>query len=292
MRDRHFKMPQLEWIRAFEAAARCGSFTAAAVETGLTQSAISQRIGHLEKQLGTMLFFRRARSIELTVEGEAWLPHVRSALNNLRDSSEALFGAGRGRMTISASQSMIELWLTPRLRCLGAVAQGQLIIQSMVLGSHEAALDDVIRIRYGSGDWIHEYKVQLFDEAITPLASPDVACGAGHWTDWPRIACSGPRPDWSAWASRFGTATTPVPHVRFDTFVSALGAARNGMGVVLGSLPLCEEDLKAGRLVRLSDEVLEHHESYWAIASPDAVAKKQWDDFVSALTSTSVSSLE
>ena len=79
MSSQPFKMPPLEWVRAFEAAARCGSFTAAAAETGLTQSAISQRIGHLERLLGTKLFYRGARSIELTVEGEAWLPHVRVA---------------------------------------------------------------------------------------------------------------------------------------------------------------------------------------------------------------------
>jgi len=90
MSENHFKLPPLEWIRAFEAAARCGSFTAAAAETGITQSAISQRIGQLEKSLGTALFVRQPRSITLTVGGEAWLPHVQSALGTMRDSSEAV----------------------------------------------------------------------------------------------------------------------------------------------------------------------------------------------------------
>jgi LysR family glycine cleavage system transcriptional activator len=283
MADRKFKMPPLEWIRAFEAAARCGSFTAAAAEAGLTQSAISQRIGQLEKHLGTTLFYRRARSIELTVDGEAWLPHVRTALTNLHDSSEALFGSGRGQMTISASQSIIELWLRPRLEGLGRIAKGQLTIQSMVLGTHVAAFDDVIRIRYGTGDWPHDHKLQLFAEKFAPLASPELAQSDGHWTDWPRIACSGPRPGWNTWATRFGISTTPVPHLRFDTFLSALGAARAGMGVVLASLPLCEEDIRAGRLVRLSDETLEHHESYWAIAGPDACARSQWNELAQEL---------
>ncbi|MGJ8617413.1 MAG: LysR family transcriptional regulator [Sulfitobacter sp.] len=284
MYNPQFKMPPLEWIRAFEAAARCGSFTAAAAETGLTQSAISQRIGHLEKQLGTTLFYRRARSIELSVEGEAWLPHVRSALDNLHNSSEALFGTGRGQLTISASQSIIELWLQPRLEGLGKIAKGLLTVQSMVLGTHEAAIDDVIRIRYGAGDWPHDHKIQLFDEQIVPLASPALAQSGGHWTGWPRIACSGPRPSWSTWATRFGISTTPVPHLRFDTFLSALGAARGGMGVLLGSLPLCQADIKAGRLVRLGKDVLAHHESYWAIAGSDAVARTQWDALVEELT--------
>ncbi len=284
MHNHRFKMPPLEWIRAFEAAARCGSFTAAAAETGLTQSAISQRIGHLEKRLGVVLFYRRPRSIELTVEGEAWLPHVRTAFGNLRDSSEALFGSGRGQLTFSASQSIIDLWLISRLGRLGNIAKGQLTIQSIVLGTHEAPLDDVIRIRYGAGDWPHDHKLQLFDEQIAPLASPELLNNGGHWTGWPRIACSGPRPGWNSWVSQFGIQTTPVAHLRFDTFLSALGAARAGMGVLLGSLPLCAEDLRAGRLVRLDARVLEHHESYWAIAGPDAIARTQWDELVDVLT--------
>jgi LysR family transcriptional regulator, glycine cleavage system transcriptional activator len=283
MKDRVFRLPPLEWVRAFEAAARCGSFTAAAEETGLTQSAISQRIGHLEKLLGTALFLRRSRSIALTVEGEAWLPHVCAALDSLRDSSEALFGTGRGRLTISASQSIIELWLLPRLARLRDVAKGQLSIQTMVLGAHEATQDDVIRIRYGAGDWPHQHVRQLYSERIAPMASPLLAGRDGPWTGWPRIACSGPRPGWNDWARQFGIPTTPVPQLRFDTFVGALGAARAGMGVFLGSLPLCTEDLRAGRLVQLGDDVLHHHESYWAVAGPNAVARAEWERLADAL---------
>ncbi|MGB7267951.1 MAG: LysR family transcriptional regulator [Albidovulum sp.] len=283
MSSRRFKMPPLEWIRAFEAAARCGSFTAAATETGLTQSAISQRIGHLEKRLGTVLFHRRARSISLTVEGEAWLPHVRAALDSLRDSSEALFGAGPGQLTISASQSVIELWLLPRLARLRARTKRRISVQTMVLGSYDAAVDDVIRIRYGSGDWPHLYKLQLYPEQLVPVASPGLARSGGDWTEWPRIACSGPRPGWNDWAAHFGVATTPVPDLRFDTFLSALGAARAGMGVLLGSLPLCAADLAAGRLVRLGDDILPHHESYWVIAGHEAVTRAGWEEFSAAI---------
>lgn len=148
-----------------------------------------------------------------------------------------------------------------------------------MLGAHDAALDDVIRIRYGVGGWPHDHKLQLFDEQIAPLASPGLARNGGHWTQWPRIACSGPRLGWIDWVSRFGIPSTPVPHLRFDTFLSALGAARAGMGVLLGSLPLCAKDLSAGRLVRLGEDVLPHHESYWAIAGPDAVARDEWTNF-------------
>ena len=125
-----YKLPPLEWVRAFEAAARLGSFTAAAAETGLTQPAVSQRIGQLEKHLGAQLFIRQARTIALTVEGETWLPHVQAALRELSDSSDLLFSRGRQRLTISASQSVISMWLAPRLSRACAAAGAEISVQS------------------------------------------------------------------------------------------------------------------------------------------------------------------
>lgn len=284
MNSQDFKTPPLEWIRAFEAAARCGSFTAAAAETGLTQSAISQRIGHLEKRLGTALFHRRARSIELTIEGEAWLPYVRTAFDSLRESSEALFGSTRSRLSISASQTIIDQWLMPRLGKLQRATGAQISIQTMILGGHSASEDDVVRIRYGTGDWPHPYKLKLFSERIAPVAAPELAkVRSDPWTEWPRIACAGPRPGWNDWAARFAIPTTPVPTFRFDALTSGLAAARTGMGVCLASLPLCEADLAAGRLMPLGDDILRHHESYWLLAGRDAMARSQWASIEEAL---------
>lgn len=271
-----FTMPPLEWVRDFEAAARLGSFTAAAAETGLTQSAISQRIGHLEKRLGAELFHRRPRSITLTLEGEAWLPHVRNALEGLRDSSEALFGGGRKRLVFSASQSINDLWLLPRLRALQEATGSQINVQTMVVGAHEAPQDDILRIRYGTGDWPHEYKLRLYSEWIVPVAAPALVAQGGNWTDWPRLSCSGPRPGWRDWAAAYGIPTTPVARLRFDTFLTTLGAAKAGLGVMLASLPLVEADLAAGRLVRLEEVALKHHESYWLLGSRDALSRRQW----------------
>lgn len=277
------KLPPLEWIRAFEAAARCGSFTAAGADTGLTQSAISQRISQLEAHLGATLFERRARSIELTVEGEAWLPHVRMALNSLRESSNAIFGTSKGRLTLSASQSIIELWMLPRLDRLQALTRAQISIQTMVLGAHSAPQDDVIRVRYGTGDWSHSYRMKLYDEEVAPVAAPSLARSSGTWSEWPRITCAGPRPGWHDWSARFGTPTTPVPWLRFDTFVSALRAAEAGMGVFLTSLPLSTQQLADGTLVRLSDQTLQHHESYWLLAGHEALTRPQWQALVTAM---------
>ncbi|MGR3365315.1 MAG: LysR family transcriptional regulator [Maritimibacter harenae] len=278
-------LPPLEWIRAFEAAARLGSFTAAADEAGLTQAAVSQRIGQLERRLGVALFHRQARAIRLTVEGEAWLPHVRVALDGLRASTEAVFGTGHRRLTISASQSVIELWLLPRLERLATLTQADISVQTLVVGAHDAPEDDVIRIRYGTGDWPHAYRARLYDEEMIPVAAPALAAREEAWTTLPRIACSGPRPGWNAWAATFGIPTTPVPRLRFDTHLSALGAAKAGLGVFLASRPLCTAALEEGTLVRLDPETLPHHESYWMLAGPKALSRRQWQA-MSALIGT------
>lgn len=274
MDKRH--LPPLEWVRAFEAAARLGSFTAAADELSLTQAAVSQRIAQLERHLGTALFHRRARAVLLTVEGEAWLPHVRVALDGLRDSTEAVFGTSRDRLTISASQSVIELWLLPRLARLHARINAEISIQTLVLGAHDAPQDDVIRIRYGTGDWPHPYRARLYVEEIIAVAAPGLAAQADAWTALPRISCSDPRPGWTSWASEFGIPITPMPRLRFDSHASALGAAEAGMGVFLASLPLCAAALEAGRLVRLEQQSLSHHESYWILAGQNALSRRQW----------------
>jgi LysR family glycine cleavage system transcriptional activator len=284
MRRLDFAMPPLEWIRAFEAAARLGSFTAAGDETGVTQAAVSQRIAQLEKRLGVALFRREARSIALTLDGEAWLPHVQSALGMLQDSSRTLFGAGRSTLTVSASQSVIALWLQPRLGRLMQATTGRIAIRTMVLGAHEAPVDDVIRIRYGSGDWPHDHRLRLFEEEIAPVASPALIARGGNWTEWPRIACSGPRPGWHDWARRFGIASTPVPVLQFDTFLPALGATLAGHGALLASLPLCAADIAAGRLTVLGEDRLAHHQSYWALAGAAAMARPDWISLADALS--------
>ncbi|MEM9063368.1 MAG: LysR family transcriptional regulator [Pseudomonadota bacterium] len=283
MIDGFHKIPSLEWVRAFEAAARLGSFTAAAVETGLTQPAISQRIGHLEKHLGAQLFLRHARTIALTVEGETWLPHVQAALNELSDSSEILFASGRNRLTISASQSVISMWLAPRLARACAATGAQISLQSYSLGGHVATADTTIQIRYGSGGWPHDFQIPLFKDALAPLCAPHLAIE--NWETLPRIACTGPRPDWDQFAQRFGLPLTPIPQIRVDTMHGALAAARAGAGVALGSLPMCAQDLSTGELVSLGTNVFDLTETYWLLASRDTIGRRQWDALSGALVS-------
>ena len=276
MHQAGFDQLPLEWVRAFEAAARLGSFTAAAAETGLTQSAISQRIANLEARLGAQLFVRQARQIGMTPEGEAWLPHVQAALTGLRDSSESLFGVARNRLTISASASITELWLVPRLTEVSKATGAQIRVKTMIVSKGATSDDDAFRVRYGSGDWSATYKLPLYDEVLAPVVAPQVLA-KGDWQDLPRISVSGPRPGWQRWCEHTGASSTPVAQLQFDTFSSGLAAAREGLGVLLASLPLVQADLTAGRLQRVGDQTLPHHETYWLLAGSERVSRRQWE---------------
>lgn len=269
----------LDWVRAFEAAGRTGSFTAAAAETGLTQAAISQRIAHLEARLGATLFIRQPRGVILSVEGEAWMPYVTHALSTLRQSSEELFGIQRRRVTVWASASVLQLWIAPRLVGLSLGDQVELSFKTMVLASEDGPGMTGVRIRYGNGDWDFSRRARLFDEVLTPVAAPALlaTAGQGGWQDLPRLGLSGPRVGWHDWAKAVADPPTPVPLVRFDTFTAALSAAEAGAGVLLASLPLVQGAITDGRLVRVSDAVLPSENSYWIVADDRDVTRRQWE---------------
>ena len=258
----------LEWVRAFESAGRLGSFIAAAGELSVTQAAVSQRVGHLEAHLGVRLFLRKPRGVALTVEGEAWLPSVSTHLRAIHQTADDLFGRGPRRVTISASASVIQAWLVPRLSQVRPEDRLGFSFSTMVL---EKDFDKGgIQVRYGSGPWDGFRAARLFEEALAPVAHPDLA--QGDWQAQPRIALAGPRPGWAEW----GAITGPAPQLRFDSFVSALSAAEAGAGVLLASLPLAAASLDAGRVVRLEPRCLKPAASYWMLAQPDTCSESQW----------------
>lgn len=256
-------LPPLEWIRVFEAAARLGSFTAAAKELGLTQAAVSQRIRNLELRLGAQLFNRQARGVILSTQGEAWLPPVQAALAQLLHSAANLFEQPRRKITIAASGSVIELWIVPRLAAIARnLSHVQLSFETMQhLPDYERSEAD-FEIRFGVGNWPDRHAQRLFGEVLAPVAAPNLVNGA-DWHALPRIALSGPRAGWRDWTNATGAQVQPAPMLRFDTFVQALRAAEAGAGVLLGSLAMCEAALERGSLTRLAGGLLRMDAGYW-----------------------------
>ncbi|MEM7169877.1 MAG: LysR family transcriptional regulator [Pseudomonadota bacterium] len=276
------RMP-MEWVRVFEAAGRTGSFTAAAEEAGITQAAVSQRIRNLESRIGRALFLRQARGVTLTVDGEAWLPYVSQALNDLDRSAKELFAKPLRRLDIAASASVIQLWVTPRLKSLAAAGNEQISLSTMTLEGDYDRAGAPLEIRFGDGSWPERLSRRLFAEALQPLATPQLAAAVPDWREAPLIAIAGPRPGWREWARQAGQAAPPTPRYRFDSLVSALAAAQEGLGGFLGSLPLCRAALDSGQLVPLDPNILYPSHSYWLTADEKSLSTMQWNSLAEVL---------
>lgn len=278
----------LEWVRVFEAAGRTGSFTAAAQEVGITQAAVSQRMRNLETRIGTSLFTRQARGVTLTVDGEAWLPHVTNALQILNRSSDELFGKPSKKIIISASTSVIQLWIAPRLIALRTKSKYQISLSTMTIEADFERTDAMISVRYGTGHWPDLRCARLFQEILSPLMSPVLQKPGIHWRDLPRIAISGPRPGWQEWATQTGETAPVIPEYRFDSFAAAHAAAKAGLGVILGSIPLCTKELAENTLMRLSKKNLVLDSGYWMTTKDGKLRQSQWQELVGCLCQTPI----
>jgi LysR family transcriptional regulator, glycine cleavage system transcriptional activator len=225
-------LPPLESIRVFEAAARLGSFTSAAQELGLTQAAVSQRIRNLELRLGAQLFTRQARGVILSLQGEAWLPHVQAALAQLVHSAANLFESPRRKVTIVATASVIDLWIVPRLPQIArSLPHLQISFETIEHLPHLPRTEADFEILFGEGSWPEREARPLFSEKLSPVAAPALLSGlSGDWQALPRIAILGPRVGWRDWSTAMGESPPPAPLLRFDTFLQGIAGSRDRTG--------------------------------------------------------------
>ncbi|MEQ8355423.1 MAG: LysR substrate-binding domain-containing protein [Kiloniellaceae bacterium] len=286
--DRHTptSLPPLEWLRVFEAAARCGSFTAAANELGLTQAAVSQRMQNLELRLGVRLFLRKPRGIDLTADGEAYLPHVQSALTALLRSTADLFGAPRRRILIATPSSVAQLWIAPRLAVLTRdLPNLQIALSTVQRPSDYEATGADFEVRFGTGSWPGRRAARLFGEVLAPVAAPALCRDTTpDWRRLPQIAVAGPRDGWREWAAAAGVAPPRPPSLRFDTFVQALAAATAGAGVLLASLALIEPQIRFGTLRRLPEPETRMETAYWLVWPDSDAGYLERETIISALS--------
>ncbi|WP_170401128.1 LysR family transcriptional regulator [Ruegeria arenilitoris] len=282
MAKKKIGLPPLDWLRVFEAAGRLGGFSAAAKEFGLTQAAVSQRIANLETWLGRTLFVREARGVSLTVEGESYLPLVQDSLQALERNTEDLFGKSPRELRVAGLSSHIYALVLPNLpEFLRMRPKVQVLTDSV---ARRSSLDEEktwLQIRYGRGAWPGREAALIAQEVLVPMAAPGVAWGA------PLVDQRGERPGWRDWASATGAGELPPARVSFDSMGHAIAAARQGMGVVLGSVPLASGHLRSGQLCRLDLPKLDTREGYWLTWPEDRVRSKKQraliDDFLQAL---------
>ncbi|MDO4904917.1 MAG: LysR substrate-binding domain-containing protein [Lautropia sp.] len=241
-------------LRTFEAAARTGSFRAAAHELCLSPSAVSHAIRRLEESLGTALFRRSTRSIRLTPAGEALYTHVDRALEALRQGLEEVGSKGPSILRLHSAPSFAAQWLMPRLRAF--------LARHPNIDLRLAANTDQVRFEYDEFDLDIVYGkpsadgqvvIPLVEELLTPLCSPELAGRIHSVADLasvPLIQSDVKQIRWSGWFEAQGQPLPPLRGARFDRSFMAIAAAADGWGVALESPLLAEREMAAGKLVR------------------------------------------
>lgn len=262
------RLPPLSSLRAFEAAARHGSFKRAASELAVTPTAISHQIRSLEEHTGLLLFVRQIRQVKLTEAGAQLYP----VLQNGFDSFEAVFErlmqvSKREKVTISATNAFTSKWLVPRIARFHTLYPDidlQLHASDEVVDLANHAFD--IALRYGRGPYSGLTSEAMFADTYAPVVNPilGVTSTADLHTaplihfDWKRNDPS--NPSWENWFAQAGVSWDPSRRqLRYSDEGHAIQAAVAGQGIALLSLALVAEEIAAGHLVQLFGPVMEGH---------------------------------
>ena len=291
-------LPPLNALRAFEVAARTGSFVLAGAEMGVTSAAISQQVRVLEEHLGKKLFLRQGNRILLTDAGRAIYPRIEMALGDLASvTDEVRSGPQRARLVVSVLPSVAELWLAPAL--VGFDVGGlDLRVEEDPVTLARDGVD--LRITYGGYAYPDHHIEPLFRDRIVPVAALQLVSSVGEalegleeelfvHTDWgPTYAT---QPSWAAWFAETGSARRPDLRKGLVVGTSGLAAAvaRAGVGVALVPERIIAHDLAKGTLVRLDPRGLLMSWDY-VLVWPSALSRKAiLRDLVAHLKRTGVS---
>ncbi len=273
------RLPPLNAVRAFEAAARHLSFTRAAEELHVTQAAISHQVKALEVYLGLKLFRRLNRALVLTEDGQTYLPPVKRIFDQLYDATRRLTESeARGKLTVSALPSLAARWLVPRLGRFRAAHPDIDIRLAPATHLVDFAREDVdVAIRYGRGQYPGLRVDRLMTEDIMPVCSPALITGPQplkepadlkHHT----LLHDEGHGEWRTWLLAAGVED--VDPTRGTVFMDSgmlIEAAATGQGVALARGALAADDLASGRLVRPFEIKVPAEYAYYVVC-PEATA--------------------
>lgn len=271
------RLPNLNAVRAFEAAARHGSFAGAAAELSVSHAAVSRHVRNLERELGVELFLRSPRHVELSVEGRQFAQVAAESLSALAVGSAGLRRASRRSTVILEIDSELgQLWLLPRLTAARLEALDlQLDLRVRSEPPRTLTGDVDLAITWGTAAY-PGYRGQPFlDYRAVPVCAP-------------RLLAQGPAPDdpdfyrhhrliherglywWERFLKTLGVRVEAAPdHLFFNRSYLCLAAAEAGLGLAIGDDLTCQEALLAGRLVRLPGQPLPSRERYY-LQVPDS----------------------
>jgi DNA-binding transcriptional LysR family regulator len=292
MRNQRYDVPPLDPLLAFEAAARNLSFTKAASELFLTQSAVSRQIQQLEEHLGVKLFERRARTLLLTENGQLFYRTAQDALQKLHDSSRRLRGAAKmNTIVVSTTPGFASLWLIPHL---AGFTRRHPQVDVRISATNEM-IDDLERaqvdvaVRYAPEGSVTGGRL-LFGETVFPVCSPELAESETNplrtpaalerhvllYLEHPRAAWL----DWELWFHALGLRDfEPAGKLHFSHYDQLIQAAIDGHGVALGRHPLLAQLLHERKLVAPFEDKVASSRAYYVVESPAARPKRQVREF-------------
>ncbi len=285
------RLPPLAAVRAFEAAARLGSFTRAGAELGMSQAAVSYQIKLLEERVGTPLFLRVPRQVRLTDTGQRLSAAVSEAFDALRAAFASIEDDARGVLTISSVAAFAANWLAPRIGSFQL--RHPAIAVRMSTSNHlvDFAREDVdIALRAGRGGWPGLVAHRLFPLRFTPLCSPELLRRLGPLhqpADLLRLPLLTPTdPWWRHWLERAGVAPEAVatrPGIELESQQIEGLAALAGQGVAMLTPSLWAGELASGRLVQPFDLVGDDGWSFWLVypeARRNVTKIRAWRDWL------------
>lgn len=285
MQNESSRLPSLDRLAVFDAAARHRSFTLAAAERFITQSAVSRQVAALEDELGVALFRRRHRALELTDDGRRLAEAVGRALGTVREALAQIRAPGRREvLSVTTTPGLASLWLIPRLADFVARHPG---IDVRIDASYEpralAADGFDLAIRYSPLKGAEGSA--LFGESIVPVCSPrllrkgpalkSAADLARHTLlQLHSMPGKGPPLEWQNWFLAQGLApVTPVATLSFTQYDAAVAAAVAGQGVVLGRRPLVDALLRRRELVAPVKGAKASDQGYVIVVEPASARK-------------------
>ena len=264
-------LPPLNWLRAFEASARNLSFTGAARDLNMTQSAVSQQIKSLEAFLGRPLFYRRVRALELTQTGISYLPVVRDAFRTLAHGTRALTRSESDVLNVQSNLTFAIHWLAPRLADFRRNHPGVVLNITTELWEPRTFAEGAdVEIRYSLRPSDQVYAELLTTDHYYPVCHPAYPADLETLADQPVCDCSNMMGTWAVWAEE-QALPWPDPAVTYATTYSVgLSVAMSGGGFALAHDVIARDLIESGRLVAPFAHRARMQEAYFLIQSPRA----------------------
>jgi len=256
-------LPPLNPLRAFEAAGRHVSFTRAAEELGVTQTAVSRQVSVLEGYLRVRLFERHNSELILTDTGRAYLSSVQPALEMISNATEISRGQAKSVLKVRVYLTFALRWLLPRLSRFRAEHPEIDINLTTSVTPADFERDDIdISICHGDGRWKDVVAWQIFEDRITPVCSPTLLQGDNP----PRtpedlvgqslLHSRNRSDDWHEWLSFAEVTEEPKQSLIFETSSLVYEAAKQGLGFAIGQVRLLQDDIDRGDLVAPFDVMM------------------------------------